>query len=217
MFKLNLKNFKPLSGRRKRLFLFYGIANFLITNSVLHLLLLVIPIFLATIISQITNLIIGFYLYGKKVFKMNNLTQKELKKYILLASFLWAMNFVSIRFMYANGIHKNLAAIFTIPLLVLISYTFQKKYIFVKKELVVKNKFGSKNPPALRPDSNQILKIRMLVDWSSIEIFSEEGVFSLSHHVAFNPKDDSLSLSTKGGSVKLLSLELNQINSIWKH
>ena len=80
-----------------------------------------------------------------------------------------------------------------------------------------KNKFGSKNPPALRPDSNQILKIRMLVDWSSIEIFSEEGVFSLSHHVAFNPKDDSLSLSTKGGSVKLLSLELNQINSIWKH
>ena len=82
---------------------------------------------------------------------------------------------------------------------------------------VQKNKFGSKNPPALRPDSNKILKIRMLVDWSSIEIFSEEGVFSLSHHVAFNPKDDSLNLSAKGGSVKLLSLELNQINSIWKH
>ena len=81
---------------------------------------------------------------------------------------------------------------------------------------VQKNKFGSKNPPALRPDSNKILKIRMLVDWSSIEIFSEEGVFSLSHHVAFNPKDDSLNLSTKGGSVNLLSLELNQINSIWK-
>ena len=131
MFKLNVKNFKTFSRGRKRLFLFYGIANFLITNSVLHLLLLVIPIFLATIISQITNLAIGFYLYGKKVFKMNHLTYKELRKYILLASFIWILNYASIRFMYEIGINKNLAAIFTIPFLVLISYFFQKKYIFV--------------------------------------------------------------------------------------
>ena len=132
MFKINFKFFKVFSKGRKRLFLFYGITNFLITNSILHLLLLVFPIFLATIVSQITNLFIGFYLYGKKVFKMNNLTHNEFRKYILLASFIWAMNFVSIRFMYENGIHKNLAAIFTIPFLVLISYTFQRKYIFIK-------------------------------------------------------------------------------------
>ena len=132
MFKLNIKNFKPFSKGRKRLFLFYGIANFLITNSVLHLLLLVIPIFLATIASQITNLIIGFYLYGKKVFKMKNLTYQEFRKYILLASFNWTLNYVSIRFMYENGINKNLAAIFTIPFLVLISYSFQSRFIFIK-------------------------------------------------------------------------------------
>ena len=132
MFKIDFKYFKLLPKGRKRLFLFYGITNFLITNSVLHLLLLVIPIFLATIASQITNLIIGFYLYGKKVFKMKNLTYKEFSKYILLASFNWTLNYVSIRFMYENGIHKNLAAIFTIPFLVLISYSFQKKYIFIK-------------------------------------------------------------------------------------
>ena len=132
MFKIDFKYFKLLPKGRKRLFLFYGITNFLITNSVLHLLLLLIPIYLATIVSQITNLIIGFYLYGKKVFKMNNLTYKELSKYILLASFNWTLNYVSIRFMYENGIHKNLAAIFTIPFLVMISYSFQKKYIFIK-------------------------------------------------------------------------------------
>ncbi len=126
------KYFKLLSKGRKRLFLFYGITNFLITNLVLHLLLLVIPIFLATIFSQITNLIIGFYLYGKKVFKMKILTNNELTKYILLASFNWTLNYVSIRFMFENGIHKNLAAIFTIPFLILISYSFQKKYIFVR-------------------------------------------------------------------------------------
>ena len=132
MFKLNIKYMKLLSKERKILFLYYGIVNFLITNSVLHLLLLITPIFLATIISQITNLAIGFYLYGKKVFKLHNLTSKELRKYILLASFIWILNYISIRFMYENGINKNLAAIFTIPFLVLISYFFQKKYIFVK-------------------------------------------------------------------------------------
>ena len=51
MFKIDFKDFKLSSPGRKRLFLLYGIANFLITNSVLHLLLLVIPIFLATIIE----------------------------------------------------------------------------------------------------------------------------------------------------------------------
>ena len=132
MLKMDFKNFKILFKGRKRLFLLYGIANFLITNSVLHILLLVIPIFLATIVSQITNLVIGFYLYGKKVFKMNNLTFKELSKYILLASFIWIINYTSIKFMYANGINKNLAAIFNIPFLVLISYFFQRKYVFVK-------------------------------------------------------------------------------------
>jgi len=132
MFKIDFKYFKISSKSRKRLFLFYGITNFLITNLVLHLLLLVIPIFLATIASQITNLIIGFYLYGKKVFKMKNLTYQEFRKYILLASFNWTLNYVSIRFMYENGINKNLAAIFTIPFLVLISYSFQRKYIFIK-------------------------------------------------------------------------------------
>jgi len=129
---MDLKYFKILLKGRKRLFLLYGIANFLVTNSVLHLLLLVIPIYLATIVSQITNLIIGFYLYGKKVFKMNNLTFKELSKYILLGSFNWILNYLLIRIMYENGIHKNLAAILNIPFLVLISYFFQKKYIFVK-------------------------------------------------------------------------------------
>ena len=132
MFKIDFKYFKILSMGRKRLFLFYGISNFFITNLILQLLLLVLPIYLATIASQTTNLIIGFYLYGKKVFKMKNLTYQEFTKYILLASFNWTLNYVSIRFMYENGINKNLAAIISIPFLILISYSFQRKYIFIK-------------------------------------------------------------------------------------
>lgn len=81
---------------------------------------------------------------------------------------------------------------------------------------VEKNKFGDKQLPVLRPDANQLLKIRMLVDWSSIEIFSDVGVFSLSQQVAFDPKDDSLTLTANGGNVKLVNLELHQIKSIWR-
>lgn len=81
---------------------------------------------------------------------------------------------------------------------------------------VEKNKFGDKQPPVLRPDANQLLKIRMLVDWSSIEIFSDGGVFSLSQQVAFDPNDDSLILNAIGGNVKLVNLELHQIKSIWR-
>ena len=132
MFKFYDRYLKLLSKGRKRLFLIYGIANFLITNSILHILLLIVPIFLATIISQLTNLVIGFYLYGRRVFKFKNLTYREFRKYIGLASLLWILNYGLIRYMYENGINKNLAAIFLIPFLVLISYFIQKKYIFIK-------------------------------------------------------------------------------------
>lgn len=79
-----------------------------------------------------------------------------------------------------------------------------------------KNKYGSKQPPVLKPDADNKLTIRMLVDWSSIEMFSDKGVFSLTHHVAFDPKDDSLGLSATGGEVKLESLVLHPIRSIWE-
>jgi len=89
----------------------------------------------------------------------------------------------------------------------------EQKLIYIGVE---KNKFGDKKPPVLRPDLNQILKIRLLVDWSSIEMFSDEGVFSFSHQVAFDPEDDNLSLTASGGRVKLVDLELHKIKSIWQ-
>ncbi|PAW60397.1 MAG: fructosidase [Verrucomicrobiia bacterium Tous-C3TDCM] len=97
-----------------------------------------------------------------------------------------------------------------------VSYQYditEQKIIYQGAE---KNKFGDTQPPVLRPDSNQILRIRMLVDWSSIEIFSDGGVFSLSQQVAFDPEDDSLTLTAIGGNVKLVNLELHKIKSIWR-
>jgi fructan beta-fructosidase len=67
----------------------------------------------------------------------------------------------------------------------------------------------------LRPDANKRLKIRMLVDWSQLEIFAAGGVFSYSQQFPFTPDDSSLKLYTNGGEVKLVSLELNEVKRTW--
>ncbi len=67
----------------------------------------------------------------------------------------------------------------------------------------------------LKPDANGLLKIRMLIDWAQLEIFSAGGVFSYSAHLPFTPDDDSLNLYAKGGEVRLVSLQLNEVNRTW--
>tara|TARA_Y100001978_G_C23667553_1_gene421988 strand:+ start:341 stop:724 length:384 start_codon:yes stop_codon:yes gene_type:complete len=114
----------------KRLFLIFGILNFLITNIVLQILLLIIPTLFATVFSQIINLLIGYYLYGKKVFKFGRLNKFVFKKYFFLASILWILNFTLIESFFYIGVNKNLTAICIIPILVLISYLSQRNFVF---------------------------------------------------------------------------------------
>ena len=123
-----LRGFK--NGGEKRLFLSFGIFNFLITNFVLQVLLLLIPTILATVISQLVNLILGYYLYGKKVFKFMRLSKCIFFKYLSLAFILWIFNFGLIQYFFYYGFNKNITAIFIIPLLVIISYLSQKYFVF---------------------------------------------------------------------------------------
>ena len=64
---------------KKKNFLVLGLLNFLITNIVLQISLLFLPILLATILSLIINIIFGFYLYGKFVFNSDILNLKKFK------------------------------------------------------------------------------------------------------------------------------------------
>lgn len=114
----------------RKLFLIYGILNFFITNIILQILLLLIPTILATVFSQIVNLIIGFYLYGKKVFNFKNLNKYVFKKYLFLALIIWLLNFGIIQSFYNVGVNKNKTAILIIPLLVIISYLSQRNFVF---------------------------------------------------------------------------------------
>ena len=117
----------------KRLFLVAGVFNFFITNIILQILLLIIPTLLATVTSQLVNLFIGFYVYGKKVFKARTLDRFVFKKYLLLSFILWLLNFGFIQGFFYFGVNKNITAILIIPFLAAVSYFTQKSFVFSKK------------------------------------------------------------------------------------
>tara|TARA_Y100000739_G_scaffold221944_1_gene222968 strand:- start:1306 stop:1692 length:387 start_codon:yes stop_codon:yes gene_type:complete len=116
----------------KKLFLLLGIFNFLITNIFLQISLLFIPIFLATSLSQMINILIGYFLYGKLVFKLGNLNSNSFKKYLISASLLFFLNYCIIKSLFLLGFNKNISAISAVPFLAFISYFLQKTYVFKK-------------------------------------------------------------------------------------
>ena len=118
------------SKRTKRLFLIFGIINFLITNIILQISLLFSPTLFATVLSQLVNFLIGYYLYGKKVFNVSRLNSLIFKKYFILSLILWLLNFGFIELFFYYGMNKNLSAIIIIPFLVSFSYLSQKYLIF---------------------------------------------------------------------------------------
>ena len=125
-----MKILRRFRKNEKSLFLVFGIFNFFITNIILQILLLLIPTILATVLSQIVNLLIGYFLYGKKVFKFKKLNRFVFKRYLFLAFIIWMLNFGIIQSSYNAGVNKNITAILIIPLLVVISYLSQRNFVF---------------------------------------------------------------------------------------
>lgn len=118
---------------KKRKFLILGFLNFLVTNAVLQISLLILPILISTLLSQIINVILGCYLYGKRVFKVGRITPKIFKKYLILACFIWLLNYLSISFLLTLNIPKNIGAVYILPMLVLLSYLIQNRFVFITK------------------------------------------------------------------------------------
>ncbi len=125
---------KYRSNGKKRSFLFFGVINFLITNIVLHLALFLFPILISTLLSQATNFLLGFYLYGKKVFKINRLNTRLFKNYLFLSLSIYFINSTFISLLASVKVNKNLAALYILPFLVIFSYYMQNKFVFCKKK-----------------------------------------------------------------------------------
>lgn len=79
-------------------------------------------------------------------------------------------------------------------------------YNIKKQELMEKS---------LKPDADNRLKIRLLVDWSQLEIFAADGLFSYSEQFPFTPEDEHIKLHTNDGEIKLISLELHEVARTW--
>lgn len=65
----------------------------------------------------------------------------------------------------------------------------------------------------LAPINNRV-KMRLLVDWSNLEVFGNDGQFSWTENVAFTPSDSSLGLSVNG-NVKLVSMDFHAVKRAW--
>ena len=130
----SIHKLNPSQGIKRR-FIKYGIINVLITNTSLQILLLITSIPIATLASQTINLVFGYYIYSKKVFKVKEYKLNSAFYYIALAIFTWNINWISINYLWNIGINKNVAASILIPILAIISYLIQKSFIFSSKSL----------------------------------------------------------------------------------
>lgn len=128
-----MNNSRILKSKSFLNFLFFGLINLFFTNLILQISLLYLPIWLCTLLSQIINLLIGFYLYGKFVFKKNTKSLKNFFKYLLIAIFSWILNTTLIYILSIMiGYSENFAAIIVIPILVVYSFLAQKYFVFKK-------------------------------------------------------------------------------------
>ena len=121
---------KIFNKGRKRRFLIFGLINLIITILFLQLFLLILPIFFSTLLSQAINILIGFVVYGKKVFKVKRLKKENASKYIFLAIFLWLTNWYGIIFLLNFLLNRYICALIMVPIQVLISYCGQRFYVF---------------------------------------------------------------------------------------
>ena len=127
------KNFLRKTKGQKRIFIFFGIINMIITNLFLQFFLRnsFISTSSATLWSQAINMFLGYFLYSKLVFKSQNIFLKKfIFKYFLLMSIIWLTNFYFIELLEFAGFTRNIAALIIVPLLAFISFIAQRYLIF---------------------------------------------------------------------------------------
>jgi sucrose-6-phosphate hydrolase SacC (GH32 family) len=66
------------------------------------------------------------------------------------------------------------------------------------------------------PLNNNALELRILVDRTSVEIFSLDGTFALSRYFMPDDKSAPIAVYAKGGDAKAKLLEIHELKSIWK-
>lgn len=117
----------------KRKFLLAGIINVILTNIILQALLFLefIPVSTSTFISQLFNMMFGYFVYSKFIFKVKSYRRTNfIIKFATLMLIMWLFNFSAIEIGFNIGISKNLIAFLLIPILAVMSFILQKYWVF---------------------------------------------------------------------------------------
>ena len=128
-----LKEFLTRNNGQKRKFVLAGIINVFLTNITLQALLLLnfIPIPISTLISQFINMTFGYLIYGKFIFEVKKYKKRKfIVRYAILMLIIWLFNFLVIEAGFNRGISTNLIAFLMIPMLAIVSFIFQKYWVF---------------------------------------------------------------------------------------
>lgn len=65
----------------------------------------------------------------------------------------------------------------------------------------------------LKPAAKRV-RFQMLVDRSSVELFADQGQATIPRVMFSDPNDDRLSLTTEGDDIRVISLQVNRLESI---
>jgi levanbiose-producing levanase len=82
-------------------------------------------------------------------------------------------------------------------------------------EIDFSDKFSTYHEATIKP-TNKRVKMRIYVDESSVEVFGNEGQAVFSNVVFPDGASDRMSFYTKGGNVKIVSLNVYPLAGIWK-
>ncbi len=100
-----------------------------------------------------------------------------------------------------------------------IGYDTQLSQLFVDRRQSGDTAFHSSFPIMHRvsmPPVNNKVKMRILGDWSSVEVFGNDGEVVLSYQIFPDAGSDGLELFTVDGVVRLVSLNVYPMSSIWR-
>jgi len=78
-----------------------------------------------------------------------------------------------------------------------------------------KNQLSCGRPKASLKPINGKIRLRILVDRLSIEIFANDGYVYMPIHALHEEDERELEIFTKGGRTKITSLKVHELNSIW--
>tara|TARA_A100001035_G_C27585678_1_gene409629 strand:- start:250 stop:633 length:384 start_codon:yes stop_codon:yes gene_type:complete len=110
-------------------FIISGLVNTIICNAFLFILLEFTSIGVATLLSDILNSLIAYFLSSYGVFKKKG----RVIKFIILIIFSWLLEWYSLEFLINKGYTKFISIICIAPFFATFSFLIQKYYVFKKK------------------------------------------------------------------------------------